>query len=167
MGVRSWEFGEEIDKLANLCYGKALIMQVINSRNNAVIADKAKLANTCWSRLIGLLNRQSLEKGEALILKPACSIHSLFMRFTIDVLFLNKHGEVIAMHPSFKPFRISPIYFNSSLIVVIYMLSPFSLCIYYSGEKGSAQALFLVIHNLFYTHKPKHIYYLFVREHVL
>ncbi len=88
-------------------------MKVINLTKNILLADEARMANTFFSRLVGLLNRNSLKKSEALILTPSNSIHSLFMRFTIDVIFLDKTGKVTALLPSFKPFRLSPIYFNS------------------------------------------------------
>ena len=92
-------------------------MRIVNLRNSVVLAEKARIADTFFSRLIGLLNRRSLEKGEALILKPSCSIHTLFMRFTIDVLFLDRQGKVIAVFPSFKPFRFSPAYFDAYFTV--------------------------------------------------
>jgi len=92
-------------------------MKVINLRNNALLADRVVLANTFFSRLIGLLNRRSLATGEALILKPASSIHTLFMRFSIDVLFLDESGKVIAALPSLKPFRLSPLYFQSVSVI--------------------------------------------------
>jgi len=90
---------------------------VVNISKDTVLADKAEIAKTFLARLIGLLNRQSLSKGEALILMPSNCIHSLFMRFTIDAVFLNKEGKVIKALPSFKPFRFSPILFNASLTI--------------------------------------------------
>lgn len=92
-------------------------MKVINITKNATLADNAKLANTFLKRLVGLLNRKSLNKGEALILTPSNGIHSFFMRFTIDVIFLDKTGKVIKALASFKPFRFSPIYFNSHSVI--------------------------------------------------
>lgn len=92
-------------------------MKIVNLRNNAALADKAKLADNFLGRLIGLLNRRSLEKGEALILRPSNCIHSFFMRFTIDVLFLDKSGKVVACLPSFRPFRFSPVYFNAHTVI--------------------------------------------------
>jgi len=92
-------------------------MKVINISKNTTLADNAELANTFSKRLIGLLNRKSLNQGEALILAPSNSIHSFFMRFTIDVIFLDKAGKVIETLPSFKPFRLSPIYFNSHSVI--------------------------------------------------
>lgn len=87
-------------------------MKIINLRNNAVLADKAKLAGSFLSRLIGLLNRSSLGQGEALILEPSYAIHTLFMRFSIDVLFLDKTGKVVGIIHAFKPFRFSRAYFG-------------------------------------------------------
>ena len=92
-------------------------MRVVNLRNNMVLAEKARIADTFFSRVIGLLNRSSLEEGEALILSPAKCIHSFFMRFTIDTIFLDKTGKVVGILPSFKPFRISPIYFKANLVI--------------------------------------------------
>jgi len=92
-------------------------VKIINFTKNTLLADGAKMANTFFTRLIGLLNRNSLRKGEALILTPSNCIHSLFMRFAIDVIFLDKTGKVIAALPSFKPFRLSPVYFNSHSVI--------------------------------------------------
>lgn len=92
-------------------------MKVINISKNSILADKAAYASTFLSRLIGLLNRKSLSKGDALILAPSNCIHSFFMRFTIDVVFLNKEGRVINVLPSFKPFRFSPFYFGASVTI--------------------------------------------------
>ncbi|MDP3042652.1 MAG: DUF192 domain-containing protein [Candidatus Omnitrophota bacterium] len=92
-------------------------MKIINQSNSAVLADRARVADTFYKRLVGLLNRNSLEKGEALILKPCSSIHTLFMRFPIDVLFLDKNGKVIGLLSVFRPFRFSPVYFGASLAI--------------------------------------------------
>jgi uncharacterized protein len=92
-------------------------MRIINLTKNTLLADEAKMANTFFTRLVGLLNRNALRKGEALILTPSNCIHSFFMRFTIDVIFLDKTGKIIKTLPSFKPFRLSPIYFNSHSVI--------------------------------------------------
>jgi len=92
-------------------------MKIINVSKNTLIADKAELANTFFKRLIGLLNRNYLNPGEALVLVPSNCIHSLFMRFTMDALFLDKAGKVVGVLPSFKPFRLSPLFFKSHLTI--------------------------------------------------
>jgi len=92
-------------------------MRVVNISKDTLLADKAKMADTFFSRLVGLLNRNSLRKGEALILRPSNCIHSFFMRFRIDVIFLDKAGRVVKALPSFKPFRLSCIYFHSVTVI--------------------------------------------------
>jgi uncharacterized membrane protein (UPF0127 family) len=88
-------------------------MKIINKTRNTVLADKARIADSFLSRLIGLLNRSGLEQGEALVLAPSNSIHSFFMRFTFDAVFLNRDQRVIAIIPDFKPFRTSKLYFSA------------------------------------------------------
>jgi len=92
-------------------------MKIVNLTNNTVLADRARVADTFWKRLVGLLNRNSLEKGEALILKPCSSIHTFFMRFSIDVLFLDKNSKVIGIIHAIKPFCITPVYFGACLVI--------------------------------------------------
>jgi uncharacterized protein len=92
-------------------------MKIINRSRDAVLADKARIADTFFSRLVGLLNRSSLNPGEALIISPSNSIHSFFMRFTFDALFLDRNKRVIALIPGFKPFRTSRIYFKGVITI--------------------------------------------------
>ena len=86
-------------------------MKIINQTRNIILADKARSADSFLSRLVGLLNCSGLGQGEALVLSPSNSIHSFFMRFTFDAIFLNRDQKVIALIPKFKPFRISQVYF--------------------------------------------------------
>ncbi len=92
-------------------------MKIINTSKNVVLADKAVIAGTFLERLVGLLNRKSLNKGEALVLSPSNSIHSLFMRFAIDAIFLDKNGKIIDVLYSFRPFRLSAIYFTCHTVI--------------------------------------------------
>jgi hypothetical protein len=88
-------------------------MKIINRSRNTVLADKARVADSFISRLVGLLNCSGLNPGEALIISPSNSIHSFFMRFTFDALFLDRKGQVVALAPGFKPFRVGQIYFRA------------------------------------------------------
>lgn len=94
-------------------------MKVYNSTQNNIISDNAKVADNFFLRSIGLLSKKSLPEGEALIIKPCCSIHTFFMKFEIDVLFINKKNEVIALYESVKPWRILPIHPTSSYVIEI------------------------------------------------
>jgi len=75
------------------------------------------VANTPFKRMKGLLDRKELKKGQALVLKPCNSIHTFFMRFRIDVLFVAKDNAVIEAIPNIRPFRLTYIYFNAALAI--------------------------------------------------
>lgn len=92
-------------------------MRIVNQTKNQILAEEAVLADTLPQRMKGLLGRKEFKHGEALILKPCNSIHTFFMRFPIDVLFLDKNKRVVKAIPDLKPFRISNIYFSSVLAV--------------------------------------------------
>ena len=53
----------------------------------------------------GLLGRSSLPPGEGLLLKPAGSVHTFFMRFPIDVVFLDRELHVVAVAPELRAWR--------------------------------------------------------------
>lgn len=88
-------------------------MKIINKAGNSVIADDAIFAKALLKRMKGLLGRKEFGKGQAIILEPCNSIHTFFMSFPIDVLFLNKDNNVIKAIPCVKPFRLTRIYFNA------------------------------------------------------
>lgn len=65
----------------------------------------AELADTPWRRTVGLLGRSGLAGGEALVLDPCYSVHTWFMRFPIDVVFIDTEGEVVRVRDRVAPFR--------------------------------------------------------------
>ena len=71
-----------------------------------VLPQKIYIASTFWGRLVGLLGRRSLSDAEGLLLIPCGDIHTFGMRFTIDVIFLDKSGKVIGFSDGVSPNRI-------------------------------------------------------------
>lgn len=63
-------------------------------------------ARTPWSRMAGLLGRTRLEAGDGLLLSPAWSIHTWFMRIAIDVVFIDAQGCVLRVYPELPPWRL-------------------------------------------------------------
>jgi uncharacterized membrane protein (UPF0127 family) len=57
------------------------------------------------SRMKGLLGRRSLPAGEGLLIRPAPSIHTFFMRFPIDAVFLSRAGEVMKISAEVRAWR--------------------------------------------------------------
>jgi uncharacterized membrane protein (UPF0127 family) len=86
------------------------------SQKQKVISQECLLANTAISRLVGLLNHQKLQQGEALLLDPCNQVHTFFMKFPIDAVFLNRENEIIAIS-ELRPWRISKLYFKASRVL--------------------------------------------------
>jgi len=82
-------------------------MKVKRKADGLLISDNCTIADTAINRMIGLLNRKSLQDGEGLFIRPCNSIHTFFMRFSIDVLFLSKENKVVAQVKELHPWRIT------------------------------------------------------------
>ena len=79
--------------------------RVVNETKGTVVADRVGVATSFWSRFKGLMLRGSLPEGEGLLIKPSGSIHTAFMRFPIDVVFLSKEHEVVKVVHAIRPWR--------------------------------------------------------------
>ena len=66
-----------------------------------------RLANTFFSRFHGLMLRKALQPDQGLLITRCPSVHSLFMRFAIDVIYLDQSGLVTRCTPHLKPWRAS------------------------------------------------------------
>lgn len=63
------------------------------------------VADTFWKRGIGLMGRPGLEQGRGLFLRPCGALHTCFMRFPIDVIFLDASNRVVRTKQNVKPWR--------------------------------------------------------------
>ncbi len=70
-----------------------------------VVANRVSMATSRAQRAIGLLGRNHLEPGEALWIAPCHGVHTWFMRFSIDVLAMDKDGVVVDAVSTLKPWR--------------------------------------------------------------
>ena len=68
---------------------------VLTRDDGSVICERCVVADRMLPRMKGLLGKRELVAGEGLLIQPAPSIHTFFMRFPIDVVFLSKSGEVM------------------------------------------------------------------------
>ncbi|MHB8158866.1 MAG: DUF192 domain-containing protein [Desulfocucumaceae bacterium] len=84
-------------------------MLLVNNQTGDVIADRAKIAGSFPGRLRGLLGKKTMSPGSALVLRPCRSIHTFFMKFYIDVIFLDRRGVVLHLIRSMPPSRLSPL----------------------------------------------------------
>ena len=92
-------------------------MRCFNPTTQEVLANNLKMKDTFFGRLIGLMFKKSLPAGSGIILKPCTQIHTCFMRFNIDVVFLDKNLKVLHIIENMKPWRISPLLLKARYIV--------------------------------------------------
>ncbi len=83
-------------------------MVAFNRTHGRPVATKVGKAETYQSRSRGLLGKAALELGEGLWIIPCPMIHTFFMKFSIDVLFLDKKLKVVRVIEDLKPWRVSP-----------------------------------------------------------
>jgi uncharacterized membrane protein (UPF0127 family) len=82
-------------------------MPVINLTKKTWLATKVRKADSFITRLVGLLKRTQLGPEEALWLMPSKGIHTIGMKFPIDVVFLDKENYVLGITSGMAPYRIS------------------------------------------------------------
>ena len=83
------------------------MLSLVNQRTDAALAQHVEVAVTRSARRKGLLGRDGLGSSCALIIAPCFSIHTMFMRFDIDVIFVDDDGRVLKVVRDMTPWRIS------------------------------------------------------------
>lgn len=86
------------------------IMKACNLRNGKELSNNVIVADCLLKRMKGLIGRGDFPAGEALWIKPCMSIHTFFMSFPIDIVFLNKTNRVIAIIKNLQPNRMTRLY---------------------------------------------------------
>lgn len=82
-------------------------LRVRNQTKSTIVADRADIADTSAKRRRGLLKHNGLEPGEGLWIAPCEAVHTIGMKFAIDVLFLDRKRKVLKVKPAMKRGRIA------------------------------------------------------------
>jgi len=90
-----------------LALDRGAVYRVINTATGKVIAQKVRVADTLASRGKGLLGRTGMEPEEGLLITPCDSVHTFFMQFPIDLLYLDKDMRVVRVVADMGPSRMS------------------------------------------------------------
>lgn len=93
--------------------------KIMNLTIGNIILEKVEIANSFFTRLKGLLGRERLEKKEGLIIKPCNSVHTIGMKFPIDVAFVNNDDEIIHIIYSMFPGKFSHVIKNSKYVIEV------------------------------------------------
>ncbi len=82
-------------------------MVALRTADGRVVCERCLVAESPLARLKGLLGRAALAESEGILLRPASSIHTAFMRFPIDAVFLDGGLRVVGVVPGLKPWRVA------------------------------------------------------------
>ena len=79
------------------------LVRVENVTRGTLLGSRVAVADRFWARLRGLLFRPPLDSGAGLLLKPCRAVHMAGMRQSLDVVFLDAAGTVVATYADLKP----------------------------------------------------------------
>jgi uncharacterized protein len=93
---------------------------VQNVTRDVIVAQDAEIADSLWGRFRGLMLRSpaSFGPGSGLLIDPCSSIHMFFMRFPIDVLYVDREDRVVRVQHRIKPWRVGPLHTKGARYVV-------------------------------------------------
>ena len=78
----------------------------ITKEGGSTVCERCVVADSVLPRMRGLLGRSELPPGEGILLRPAPSVHMFFMRFSIDVVFLDRDLRVVRVAADVGPWRL-------------------------------------------------------------
>lgn len=92
-------------------------MKCIHVSTSTTIVQDLHLANSFFSRLKGLLGTNEFKEESGLLIIPCNSVHTMGMKFAIDVIFISKNNQICHMIKAMKPNRLSKIVFASTKVL--------------------------------------------------
>lgn len=93
--------------------------QAFNLTRQLYLATDLAVADTYWSRLVGLIATSpgDFGNGRGLWIRPCRGVHTLAMRFPIDVLYLDRAGQVVHLEHNLQPWRFSPVLMSAASVL--------------------------------------------------
>lgn len=93
--------------------------RAFNQTRQVYLATELALADTHWTRLRGLLGAsdQEFRGGRGLWITPCRGVHTLAMRFAIDVVYLDREGSVVHLEQNLPPWRFAPVRLQAASVI--------------------------------------------------
>ena len=82
-------------------------LKLVRTDTGTTAIEMLHAATTIWSRFVGLQFRSGLPNTHGLLIVPCSSIHTMFVRFALDVFFISKDGVVIEVRREVRPWKIA------------------------------------------------------------
>lgn len=80
-------------------------VSIVNRTRESVLGTRVGLADRWWLRARGFLRRPEPGEGEGLLLNPCRAVHMVGMSFPLDIVFVDRHGRILALYPELAPGR--------------------------------------------------------------
>ena len=90
---------------------------MIHKKTNHILAKDLKVAKTFGERSLGLMFIKEMKGFDALLIDPCNSVHNFFVRFPIDLVFLNNDMKIVKLVKCFKPWRMTGIYLKAKKVL--------------------------------------------------
>jgi uncharacterized membrane protein (UPF0127 family) len=90
------------------------LLCISNPVRHSILGDRIRVADTTLTRLVGLIGSASLAPGRGLLIHPSNGVHTLGMRYSIDVLLLDREHRVLSSYGNLRPFRMTAINWRAS-----------------------------------------------------
>ncbi len=82
------------------------VARVHNRTKGTLLASRVEIADSFFARLVGLLGRRSLAPGGGVLLIPCNSVHTIGMRFPVDIVLLSRSATIVGLQRSVAPYSI-------------------------------------------------------------
>jgi uncharacterized membrane protein (UPF0127 family) len=79
----------------------------VRKADGTIVCERCEIPESSFGRMRGLLGRDGLEPGQGMLIDRAGSVHMFFMRFPIDVVFLDRDRKVVGVRPGLRPWRVA------------------------------------------------------------
>ena len=94
-------------------------IRVENVTRGQTLITAGRVADTMWARLRGLIGSRPLAQGEGLLILPGKSVHTHFMGFPIDVIYVNAADEVVGIDRNLAPWRFGRFYRRVRFVIEV------------------------------------------------
>ena len=91
--------------------------KIMNVTKDKVLVQNCMMADNFFGRLVGLMGKKILSTDEGMLISPCKSVHTFFMRFDVDIIFVDRNFEVVKIIKNVKPWKFSP-YIKSARHIV-------------------------------------------------
>lgn len=92
-------------------------MKIKHKKTEFILGEDIKIADKLVDRVKGLMFIKEMKGMDGLLIKRCNSIHNCFVRFPIDVLFLNDKFKIVKVIRGFKPWRFTRVYFTANQVL--------------------------------------------------